>query len=60
MELNSIKSDLEENRILADQLVKCFIKPAVLQELRPIFILRRVGHLKKTINNYLEYLTDDN
>lgn len=60
MELNSTKSELEENRILADQLVKCFIKREVLQELRPIFILRRVGNLKKTINNYLEYLTDDN
>jgi hypothetical protein len=60
MELNSTKSELEENRILAEQLVKCFIKREVLQELRPIFILRRVGHLKNTINKHLDYLTDDN
>lgn len=60
MELVPVKKDLEENKVLADRLLRCFIREKVLQEIRPIFILRRSKHIKKTIVAYFNYLTNDN
>jgi hypothetical protein len=60
MELISVKKDLEDNRFLAERLLRCFIKERVLREIKPIFMLKRIKHIKSTVIEYFKYLTNDN